>query len=166
MRCWAWPCRGRFRRWKDPSAVRPNQTRRNPTILSVYLDLKSEGPTLCSYLESKLALEKAVESFGVLAAVGSVQLVVRTHDGTSFSTNRILEWPHVESVDGISVWSRSKKCGQTYSCIVLSSMLLELDWFKAPTVNVRGEMRLVSCSLPTKCLMDVMTCFCMATTDS
>lgn len=65
--------------------------------------MKSKGLPLCSHLESKLALEKAVESLGVLAAVGSVQLVVRTHDGTGFGTNSILEWPHVEPVDKISV---------------------------------------------------------------
>jgi hypothetical protein len=71
--------------------------------MSVCPDLDSKGPPLCSYLESKLALEEAIESLGVLAAVGSVQLVVRTHDGTGFGTNSILEWPHVESVAGISV---------------------------------------------------------------
>jgi hypothetical protein len=54
-------------------------------------------------LESEFSLEETVESLGVLAAVGSVQLVVRTHDGTRFGTNSILEWPHVKSVNEISV---------------------------------------------------------------
>ena len=83
--------------------MHPNQKRRIPKMWSVYADLKSKRLPLCSYLESKLAFEKAVESLGVLAAVGSVQLVVRAHDGTGFGTNSILEWPHVEPVNMISV---------------------------------------------------------------
>lgn len=54
-------------------------------------------------LEAVLVLEETVESLGVAAAVGVVDLLVRAHDGANASLNGILEGPSVVLVHELVV---------------------------------------------------------------
>jgi hypothetical protein len=54
-------------------------------------------------LKAQLSLQQSVEELAVLAAVGIVYTVIRTHQISSTGKNSVLEGPQVEFVHGFVI---------------------------------------------------------------
>ena len=108
-------------------------------------------------LETILALQQAVHAVGVLASIAAVVASVCAHDRGCTRLDCGLEGPTVSALAHAAIVLATGAHPYS-SCSVFGSMFDERDWFAAPGMRA-GGIRLVSCSLPMKCLTQDITFF-------